>query len=1167
MGTVDVVSLNARGLGDYKKRRELFHYLHVKKYEIIMLQETHSETKSESFWRAQWGQSLWLSHGTNNSAGVAILISNRCQSEIHYVKIDVNGRYIIMDITIGEQRVTLVNIYGPNRDDTDFFNNLMDQIEELPNDHRIIGGDFNVILDLEQDRKGGSKTTHLKSQEILHQWFEDKDLVDIWRAQHPCTAQYTWFRKKPTPVYSRLDYFIVSFGLSGYIEKTDIIAGYKTDHSMIRMKFRITSNKRGPGYWKLNCSLLAEEQYVEKIRKIIQETQENNPNTDPPLLWDTVKCRVRGETIAYASKNKREHGEKIKKLEKKLQMLQENLLSNQYEIEDVKTELTAEIEKKTQYAIFRTRMKYYDEGEKASKYFLNLQKRNFNKKVVNKLSINGSLVTNPSEILKEQVKFYEQLYTSNLGKETEDIVVKESFFNESERVAKLTEIDRKSCEGLITAAELRECLKTFSRNKTPGMDGFPFEFYLTFWDVIESLLINCFNFSYESGEMSITQRQGVITLIPKKDRNVELLKNWRPLAMLNFDYKLLTKCLALRLKTVLHKIIHKDQTGFLKERYIGENINKVLNISSIIKESNLNAYLMTVDFEKAFDYLEFSHIKNALNYYNFGPMMIQWIQVIYNNISSCVVNNGWISTFFNITRGVRQGCPLSPYLFIISLEILANHIRKKEEIEGITINNIEYKLALYADDITLFLTGGEPSVRATLDAFAMFLRISGLRVNIEKTNIMPLGGHSADMENIKHLGVSWTDGPLNILGIRIENTCNNSLFELNYAPKLDIVKQQIAKWLRRDMTPMGRIVVLKSHMISQFVYLLSNIPTPPKHFFIEFERLIFDFIWSGKKAKIKKSILYASKNEGGLDVPHLLSQDKAAKISWLHRIVRRPHDDAVVNLVDYLFKGKLKFILTCNFSKNDCNVFENLPCFWIDVIQAWADFNFHNPMDIKQIISQSLWYNSHIKIENTPVFYKYWYEKNINYIYDIIKQDKDSFRFLSLEEINIKYQCNIKILSYNALLDSIPKDWRMYIKLSEEKNIDSLLVSSKYVKICKMTKITNYVTNNLKSKFTEEPRIIVQKWNMDGFNVDLDMLYHSFNMIYKDLISVKLRMFQYKLLHRKLALNPWLCKIGLKAESKCTICRESEETIVHFFCECEYATKLWNDIKQNIFRK
>ena len=168
-------------------------------------------------------------------------------------------------------------------------------------------------------------------------------------------------------------------------------------------------------------------------------------------------------------------------------------------------------------------------------------------------------------------------------------------------------------------------------------------------------------------------------------------------------------------------------------------------------------------------------------------------------------------------------------------------------------------------------------------------------------------------------------------------------------------------------------------------------------------------------------------------------------------------------------------------------------------------------------------------------------KKNKKYIYDVTKQDKDSFRFWSLEEINIKYQCNINILSYNALLVSVPKDWGMYIKLSEEKNNDSLLVSSKYVKMCKMTKITNYVTNILKSKFTEEPTIIVYKWNMDSFNVDRDMLYHSFNTIYKDLISVKLRMFQYKLLHRKLALNPCLCKIGLKTESKCTMCGDSEK--------------------------
>ena len=124
------------------------------------------------------------------------------------------------------------------------------------------------------------------------------------------------------------------------------------------------------------------------------------------------------------------------------------------------------------------------------------------------------------------------------------------------------------CEGLITVSELKNSLNTFDRNETPGSDGLPFEFYLTFWEDIEHIL---------------AQRQGILSIIPKKGKDCELLKNWRPLSLLNFDYKLLTKCLSIRLKKVLPNIIHRDQTGFLKGRCIGENINKVLNIASVTK--------------------------------------------------------------------------------------------------------------------------------------------------------------------------------------------------------------------------------------------------------------------------------------------------------------------------------------------------------------------------------------------------------------------------------------------------------------------------------------------------------------------------------------------------------------------------------------------------------
>ena len=125
-------------------------------------------------------------------------------------------------------------------------------------------------------------------------------------------------------------------------------------------------------------------------------------------------------------------------------------------------------------------------------------------------------------------------------------------------------------------------------------------------------------------------------------------------------------------------------------------------------------------------------------------MIRSWIKVIYKDINSCVINNGWASEFFSINRGVRQGCPLSAYLFIISVELMAENIRQDAEIVGITVNDTEYKISMYADDTMLFLTGGVASIQAALCKFKMFQYISGLKVNIEKTHIMPFGEHEVD---------------------------------------------------------------------------------------------------------------------------------------------------------------------------------------------------------------------------------------------------------------------------------------------------------------------------------------------------------------------------------------------------------------------------------------
>ena len=269
----------------------------------------------------------------------------------------------------------------------------------------------------------------------------------------------------------------------------------------------------------------------------------------------------------------------------------------------------------------------------------------------------------------------------------------------------LTSEEQSLCEGPLTQKECFEALKNMESAKTPGTDGLPAEFYKVFWRDISSFLISALNYGFDSGHLSVTQRRGVIKLIPKKDAELYFIKNWRPITLLNTDYKIAAKAIANRIKLVLPNLINNDQTGFLKDRFIGENIRLIDGIIQYVTEKNIPGLLLFIDFEKAFDSLEWSFIHDTLRSYSFGASLINWVKTVYSHTESCILNNGWASNFFDIQRGVRQGCPLSPYLFILSAEVLATAIRKNTNIKGISVNGVEIKLSQYADDTTRILDG------------------------------------------------------------------------------------------------------------------------------------------------------------------------------------------------------------------------------------------------------------------------------------------------------------------------------------------------------------------------------------------------------------------------------------------------------------------------------
>ena len=215
-------------------------------------------------------------------------------------------------------------------------------------------------------------------------------------------------------------------------------------------------------------------------------------------------------------------------------------------------------------------------------------------------------------------------------------------------------------------------------------------------------LIASFNEAHVKGELRISQRRGVITLTPKEDGSLLDLSNWRPITLLNADLKIATKAIAKRLEHVLPNLIHSDQTGFVKGRYIGENIRLIADVMETTKSLNLSGILTSLDFRKAFDSLEWPFIMKTLDYFNFGCGIKRWVNTFYSNTESTVINNGFRTNWFKLSKGVRQGCPLSPYLFILSAEILSNKIRQDPNITGIKIYGNEIKLSQFADDTTLF---------------------------------------------------------------------------------------------------------------------------------------------------------------------------------------------------------------------------------------------------------------------------------------------------------------------------------------------------------------------------------------------------------------------------------------------------------------------------------
>ena len=737
-------SFNTRGLGDGKKRRSIFKWLKHFHSGICLLQETHSTSSIESSWRKEWGGDIFFSHGTCKSKGVAILLPSKLNFVLNKQVKDDSGRFVLLDIDIENSNIILLNVYAPTKDKVQEQIILLQQLQDLLIDYQeknlVIGGDFNTYLAPEIDKKGGRREEQSEYSKQLNTFLDEFNLLDVWRVVNPDEHTFTWrnFTRNGF-VQSRIDYFFTSTHMVYDLADVNIKPGIKSDHSLIKITFKLTNTQsRGKGFWKFNSSLLLDPEYVVKIKQVIVENDKKYEDLkNKALLWDVIKCDIRSHTISYASWKAKQQKLLLSNLHSQLEILEQKLndgLNVQKEFTTTKNKLEKLIGDKAQGSYIRSRSIHIESNEKSNKYFLQQEIKNANIKNIKCLKTeDGHTINDGNDILKEQKSFYQKLYSSGPKSQCGDEC---SFLHEDIPIIK--EIDKNFCDQPITIEECGKSLKQLANNKAPGTDGFTADFYKFFWIDIKCFVYNSFIYSFENGILSIDQRRAILTLLPKIGKDLRWLKNWRPLSLLNTDYKILTKLLAIRLQTVLHYLIKEDQVAYIKNRYIGENIRKIVDIFDATHNTLNPGIAMFLDFEKAFDTVSWDFLFKTLKTFNFGPSFTKWVQILYNNPTSMVCNNGHASESFEIKRGIRQGCPLSALLFILVTEVMSTSIRNDQNIKGVNINGCVVKITQMADDTTIFVKD-LVSVKNVLNKLAHFAKCSGLKLNKDKTEAIQLG--------------------------------------------------------------------------------------------------------------------------------------------------------------------------------------------------------------------------------------------------------------------------------------------------------------------------------------------------------------------------------------------------------------------------------------------
>lgn len=1155
---VTFISWNVKSLNHFVKRKKVLSHLEKLNVGIAYLQETHLRTLDHSRIRGKWIGQTYHSNFHSKSRGAAILINKNIPFIMSKVETDSSGRYIIVTGRLYNTPVILANVYAPHWDDSSFFSKFFSLLPNMNTHHLILGGDMNCALSPSMDRSSPRTTIMSKTAHAIRLFLNTNGISDTWRFRNPTTKGYSFF----SPVhgtYSRIDYFFLDKKLLPLVSKCEYQAIVISDHAPLVMTLRIPTSHTNYRPWRFNSLLLSDNFFVEHISTEITSFLERNqtPGMSSSVVWESMKAYLRGQIISYSARIRKALNEKLVKLtddilnlDARLALAPSDDLFKRRLI--LQTEFNLLSTRQIENLINKTQSRTYEFGEKTGKILAHqLHQKTANRTIVEIKDELGIKHLDHAEINLCFKDFYSKLYTSE---SLQDDSLFDSFFENLD----IPTIDERVATGLeakFTTDELIMAIDSMQTGKSPGPDGFPSEFFKKFAGKLAPILTSVFDESFNAGFLPPTMRQAVISLIPKKDKNLLECGSFRPISLLNVDSKILSKTLASRLEIVLPSIILDDQTGFIKNRQSFFNIRRLFNILYDPTPPDIPEVLISLDAEKAFDRVEWDYLFHTLKKFGFGPRFVSWIKVLYSSPVAAVRTNNNISSYFPLNRGNRQGCPLSPLLFAVAVEPLAIALRGDNAIKGIVRHGSVHKVSLYADDMLLYISDPLVSLPKALNLLKDFGKISGYKINIQKSEIMPVND-AANSIALNSFSFKISTHKFKHLGIWITHDFK-ALFKENFPPLILRLKQDLERWNLLPLSLGGRINTIKMNVMPKFLYLFQCIPIfLSKSFFSSIDKLISEFIWNKKNPRIRKSMLQRHREHGGLSLPNFQIYYWAANIKVMLYWKELPSQGNVpkwLQLEDLSCDPTSLRALLCSklplaepVSKYTSNpIIKHSVKIWTQFRRSFSLTNFS--------ISAPIVRNHSFKPSIIDGAFNIWTRKGITSIKDLFSEGV----FMSFEQVRLKFDIpHSHFFRFLQLRNFVTSSITDFPSQPPDSLLESILEFNPYSK-----GVIGSVYSLLNSFNLEPLNSLKNQWEGDlGTQISDDTWEEALDRIHSSSICLRHTVIQFKVLHRLHWSKIKLAKFVPDMDPICDRCRQDQATLAHAFWFCPKLNTFWQSI-------